>query len=123
MLERYRSPQTCVECKNPRHWPSYPPCTGAPTRAASRGPASPAMALDERTHRLFLGVRAPASMVVLNSDTGQQVAEVGRAGALDGLAFDAAIRGIYTAGGEGFLDFTQQVDADHYLQIARIPTG
>jgi hypothetical protein len=82
-----------------------------------------AIALDEKTHRLFLGVRTPASIVVLNSDTGAVVASVPTAATLDGLSFDAATRRIYTTGGEGFLDVTQQVDADRYERIARIPTG
>jgi hypothetical protein len=30
---------------------------------------------------------------------------------------------IYTTGGEGFLDVTQQIDADHYRRVLRIPTG
>ena len=82
-----------------------------------------AIAFDEKNHRLFLGVRTPPTIVVLNSDTGAKVAEVPTAGTLDGLSFDRATRRIYTTGGEGFLDVTQQVDADHYRQIARIPTG
>ena len=82
-----------------------------------------AIALDEKSHRLFLGVRSPPSIVVLDSDTGKTVASVTTVGTLDGLSFDAATRRIYTTGGEGFLDVTQQIDADHYRQIARIPTG
>lgn len=82
-----------------------------------------ALALDEKTHRLFLGVRTPPSIVVLNSDTGAPAANVPTAATLDGLSFDAATRRIYTTGGEGFLDVTQQIDADHYRQVARIPTG
>jgi DNA-binding beta-propeller fold protein YncE len=82
-----------------------------------------AIALDDKNHRLFLGVRTPPSIVVLNSDTGEKVAEVATVGTLDGLSFDRATRRIYTTGGEGFLDVTQQVDANHYRQIARIPTG
>lgn len=82
-----------------------------------------AIALDERDHRLFLGVRTPPSIVILNSDTGEKVAEVPTAATLDGLSFDVATRRIYTTGGEGYLDVTQQLDANHYRQIARIPTG
>ena len=82
-----------------------------------------AIALDEKSHRLFLGVRNPPSIVVLNSDTGVKVASVVTAGTLDGLSFDSTTRRIYTTGGEGFLDVTQQIDADHYRQIAHIPTG
>jgi DNA-binding beta-propeller fold protein YncE len=82
-----------------------------------------AIALDEKTHRLFLGVRTPPNIVVLNSDTGATVASVPTVATLDGLSFDAATRRIYTTGGEGYLDVTQQVDADHYRRIARIATG
>jgi DNA-binding beta-propeller fold protein YncE len=82
-----------------------------------------AIALDEKGHRLFLGVRTPASIVVLDSDSGAVVASVPTVATLDGLAFDSATRRIYTSGGEGFVDVTQQIDADHYEHIARIPTG
>jgi DNA-binding beta-propeller fold protein YncE len=82
-----------------------------------------ALDLDERSHRLFLGVRTPASIVVLNSDSGAVVASVPTVATLDGLCFDAVTRRIYTTGGEGFVDVTQQIDADHYERIAHIPTG
>ena len=82
-----------------------------------------AIGLDEKRHRLFLGVRTPASIVVLDSDSGVVVASVPTVATLDGLSFDAATRRIYTSGGEGFVDVTQQLDADHYERIARIPTG
>jgi len=82
-----------------------------------------AIALDEKSHRLFLGVRTPASIVVLDSDSGAVVASVPTVATLDGLSFDVATRRIYTSGGEGFVDVTQQIDADHYERIARILTG
>jgi hypothetical protein len=82
-----------------------------------------ALDLDEMSHRLFLGVRTPASIVVLDSDSGAMVVSVPTVGMLDGLWFDAATRRIYTTGGEGFVDVTQQIDADHYEPVAHIPTG
>jgi len=82
-----------------------------------------ALDLDAKNHRLFIGVRIPASVVVLDSNTGDVVASIPAVGTLDGLAYDAATRRIYTTGGEGFVDVTQQIDADHYERIARIPTG
>jgi hypothetical protein len=82
-----------------------------------------AIDLDEKTHRLFLGVRLPASVVVLDSKSGSVVASIETVAMLDGLSFDSATRRIYTSGGEGFVDVTQQKDADHYERIARIPTG
>jgi hypothetical protein len=82
-----------------------------------------AIALDEKGHRLFLGVRTPASIVVLDSDSGAVIAAVPTVATLDGLSFDSATRRIYTSGGEGFVDVTQQIDANHYERIARISTG
>jgi DNA-binding beta-propeller fold protein YncE len=82
-----------------------------------------ALALDEKNHRLFLGVRTPASIVVLDSASGAVVASVPTVATLDGLSFDSSTRRIYTSGGEGFVDVTQQIDADHYERIARVPTG
>jgi DNA-binding beta-propeller fold protein YncE len=82
-----------------------------------------AIALDETNHRLFLGVRNPASVVVLDSNSGAVVASVPTVGTLDGLSFDPAAHRIYTSGGEGFVDVTQQIDPDHYERIARLATG
>jgi len=82
-----------------------------------------ALDLDAKNHRLFLGVRNPASVVVLDSNSGAVVASIPTAATLDGLFYDPATRRIYTTGGEGFVDVTQQIDADHYERIARIPTG
>jgi DNA-binding beta-propeller fold protein YncE len=82
-----------------------------------------ALDLDEKDHRLFLGVRTPASVVVLDANSGAVVASIPTVATLDGLSYDPATRRIYTTGGEGFVDVTQQFDADHYERIARIPTG
>jgi DNA-binding beta-propeller fold protein YncE len=82
-----------------------------------------ALDLDAKNHRLFLGVRTPPSIVVLDSDTGRVVATVPTVATLDGLSFDAATRRIYASGGEGFLDVIQQLGPDHYQRVARIPTG
>ncbi len=82
-----------------------------------------ALDLDAKNHRLFLGVRNPASVVVLDSNSGAVVASIPTVATLDGLFYDPATRRIYTTGGEGFVDVTQQIDADHYDRIARMPTG
>jgi hypothetical protein len=82
-----------------------------------------ALDIDEKHHRLFLGVRTPASVVVLDSRDGTVIASIPTVGTLDGLSYDQATRRIYTSGGEGFVDVTRQIDADHYERIARIPTG
>jgi DNA-binding beta-propeller fold protein YncE len=81
------------------------------------------LALDEAPHRLFMGTRTPPRIVVLDSESGQEVASMPTVGTLDGLFFDAASKRLYASGGEGFIDVHQQVDADHYEPVAHIPTG
>jgi DNA-binding beta-propeller fold protein YncE len=82
-----------------------------------------AVDLDEKNHRLFLGVRTPASIVVLDSRSGTLVESIPTVGTLDGLTYDPTTRRIYTSGGEGYVDVTRQIDANHYERMARIPTG
>jgi DNA-binding beta-propeller fold protein YncE len=79
------------------------------------------VALDEANHRLFVGCRQPAQLVVLDTTTGKQVAGVPISADTDDLAYDAAHKRIYIACGEGFLDVVEQHDADHYQLRERIP--
>jgi DNA-binding beta-propeller fold protein YncE len=72
------------------------------------------IALDESNHRLFVGCRRPAQLVVLDTTTGRQVAAVPIAADTDDLAYDPAHKRIYVACGEGSLDVIDQRDADHY---------
>ncbi len=81
------------------------------------------MALDEAHHRLFLGCRAPARMLVLDTETGKQVAAVDIVGDTDDLFYDAAKGRVYVIGGAGFVDAFEQKDPDHYNRIAHIATA
>jgi DNA-binding beta-propeller fold protein YncE len=80
------------------------------------------MALDEAHHRLFIGCRAPARMLVFDTETGQTVASSEIVGDTDDLFFDPARNRIYVIGGQGFIDVLQQKDPDHYERIARYAT-
>src|SRR6266849_6829228 len=80
------------------------------------------MALNEDDHRLFVVTRRPPLVVVLNTDTGKEVARVPVGGSADDVYFDAERKRIYVLGGEGFISAIQQNDADHYALIANIPT-
>jgi hypothetical protein len=82
-----------------------------------------AMALDEENHRLFSITRKTPMMVVLNTDTGAEVARLRAAGECDDVFFDAARKRIYVIGGEGFISVFQENDPDHYSEVARIPSG
>jgi DNA-binding beta-propeller fold protein YncE len=81
------------------------------------------MALDEAHHRLLVGFRSPARLLVINTDTGQTVASVDIVGDTDDLFYDAARRRIYVIGGEGFVDIIGQKDPDHYEQVGRTRTA
>jgi DNA-binding beta-propeller fold protein YncE len=81
------------------------------------------MSLDEEHHRLFVGFRDPARLLVINTETGQTVPPVDIVGDTDDLFYDAEKRRIYVIGGEGFVDVIEQDDADHYQRIDRIKTA
>jgi YVTN family beta-propeller protein len=81
------------------------------------------MAIDAEHHRLLIGCRKPAKLLVLDTETGKTVAAVDCAGDADDLFYDAATKRIYVSGGEGFLSVIWQRDADHYEPIGRIQTA
>jgi len=80
------------------------------------------MALNEDDHRLFVVTRRPPLVIVLNTDTGKEVARVSVGGSADDVYFDVERKRIYVLGGEGFISAIQQTDPDHYALIANIPT-
>jgi len=80
------------------------------------------MALDEADHRLFVVTRKPPQVVVLDAETGSLVASVPCVADSDDVYYDTGRKRIYVLGGEGFVSVIQQVDADHYQPLAKIPT-
>jgi DNA-binding beta-propeller fold protein YncE len=93
------------------HWPL--------TQAAANYP----MALDESHHRLFIGCRQPARILVLDTDSGKMVTESECAGDTDDVFYDAKNKRVYVSGGEGFISVFAQLDADKYKPVAKIPTA
>jgi DNA-binding beta-propeller fold protein YncE len=89
--------------------------------AAARGNFP--MALDEANHRLFVGCREPASLLVYDTRTGKLVTEVGIPGDVDDIFYDRSRRRLYLSCGAGFLAVLRQVDADRYEDAGRIPTA
>jgi DNA-binding beta-propeller fold protein YncE len=81
------------------------------------------MALDETNHRLFVGFRKPARLVVFDTESGKVVADLESPGDADDIFYDAARAQIYISGGEGLIGVVQQQDADHYKTVAKIPTA
>jgi YVTN family beta-propeller protein len=81
------------------------------------------MALDEDHHRLFIGTRSPARLVVIDTESGKQIAALNISGDTDDVFFDQANKRIYVSAGEGTVDVLSQMDADHYEVLAKIATA
>jgi len=83
-------------------------------------------AFDERTHRLFIGTRTPPRMLVVDSQTGKEIANLATVEGMDGVYFDAVHKRISVSGGRGFdagyVFCYQQKDSDHYETIGKIST-
>src|SRR6516165_1964209 len=98
--------------------------TGAVTKWPLKGLwGNYAMALDEENNRLFTITRKTPMMVVLNTETGGEVARLRSAGECDDVFFDASRKRVYVIGGSGVISVFQEVDPNHYELVADVPTG
>jgi hypothetical protein len=62
------------------------------------------MALDEAGHRLFVGRRQPAKLLVFDTESGKEVAGVECSGDTDDVFFDAGSKRVFVSCGAGVLD-------------------
>lgn len=97
--------------------------TGELTKWTLSAKANFPMALDEDDQRLFVVTRRPPFVIVLNSNTGKEIAKVPVGGSCDDVYFDADTKRIYALGSEGFISVVQQNDPDHYSLAANIPSA
>ena len=81
------------------------------------------IALDETNHRLFVGCRVPAKIVVFNSDSGAVVTSFKIGGDVDDIFYDALRHRLYAICGDGSVDVIDQIDRDTYKMSERIPTA
>jgi hypothetical protein len=81
------------------------------------------MALDESNHRLLVGFRAPAKLVVFDTETGKSVADFGSVGDVDDVFYDSTHKLLFVIGGEGYIDIFSQKDADHYQPLTHLATA
>ena len=80
------------------------------------------MALDEANHRLFVGCRKPAHLVVFDTASDKPVADLAISGDTDDVFVDAKHKRIYISCGEGFIDIIGQAGRDNYETLGKIPT-
>jgi hypothetical protein len=81
------------------------------------------MALDEASHRLFVGCRRPAKVLVYDTTSGKESGSFDIVGDTDDLFYDAARKRLYVSGGEGYLDVFQEQEANRFARTAHIATA
>src|SRR5262249_51690852 len=93
------------------------------TWPVSTAAANYPMALDEANHRVFIGCRRPAKVLVFDTGSGKETSAFDIVGDTDDLFYDAARKRVYVTGVEGFIDVVQDQGGDKFSRIARIPTA
>jgi protein-tyrosine-phosphatase len=81
------------------------------------------MALDEANHRLFVGCRRPAKVLVFDTTTGKETASFDIVGDTDDLFYDASRKRVYVSGGEGFVDVVEDRGGNRFERIAHLATA
>jgi DNA-binding beta-propeller fold protein YncE len=81
------------------------------------------MALDESNHRLFIGCRRPAKVLMYDTTTGKESGSFDIVGDTDDLFYDASRKRLYVTGGEGFLDVFQEQEANRFARVAHVATA
>lgn len=90
------------------------------TAAASNFP----MALDEEGHRLFVGCRRPAKVLIYDTSSGKMIGSLDIVGDTDDLFYDRERKRLYVSGGAGFIDVFQQQPQGSaaFTRLAHVPT-
>ncbi len=81
------------------------------------------MALDEEGHRLFVGCRQPARILIYETPSGKHVGTIDISGDTDDLFYDAARKRFYVSCGEGFIDVFQQQAGGQFERTAHVATA
>jgi YVTN family beta-propeller protein len=80
------------------------------------------LSLDEINHRLFIGCRRPAKLLVINTESGKTIASPDSDSDVDDVFYNKAGQQIYMSCGSGHIDVFQQMDSNTYKAIEKTPT-
>jgi len=80
------------------------------------------MAYDQVQHRIIVGYRLPARLVIYDSETGRELFSAAMVGDVDDLYWDSAAKQIFVSGGGGAVNIFKQNGEESYKQIANINT-
>jgi YVTN family beta-propeller protein len=78
------------------------------------------MALDSKNHRLFIGFRNPAKLLVINSENGYTVTQLDIDSDTDDVFYDNSSNQIFLSCGGGYINIVNQIDKDNYKTFSRI---
>ncbi len=81
------------------------------------------MALDSAGHRLFVGTRKPAKLLILDTESGKLLQTLNIDDTTDDVFYYAPRGFIYVSCGAGFLNTIQRKDTSEYASWGRIPTA
>jgi hypothetical protein len=81
------------------------------------------MALDESNHRVFVGCRRPAKVLVYDTSAGKEAGSFDIVGDTDDLFYDSSRKRLYVSGGEGYLDVFEEPQAHRFARVAHIATA
>lgn len=78
------------------------------------------MALDANNHRMFVGCRNPAKLLVINSESGNIITQIDIDSDTDDVFYDNTSKQIYVSCGGGYVDVIKQNGPDKYEVTSRI---
>lgn len=81
------------------------------------------MALDVQGHRLYVGARSPAVLLVYDTESGNIVSRVPIGGDADDIFFDAQHARVYVICGAGRVDVIRQESPDKYVAEESVETS
>jgi len=88
------------------------------TAASSNFP----MALDVDNNRLFIGCRNPATLRVVNTQTGKNISSLNCSGDVDDVFYNAKDSLVFLSAGKGFIDVFKTEEKDELIKIDHIVT-
>jgi DNA-binding beta-propeller fold protein YncE len=80
------------------------------------------LALDEANQRIFVGCRNKPLLVVMDRESGKEIAGVEIPKEVDDVWYDAKRKKVYASCGEGFIAIIRQNDGDHYELQEKVQT-
>jgi DNA-binding beta-propeller fold protein YncE len=81
------------------------------------------MALDEANHRMFVGCRQPARVLVYDTTSGKEIGGADVVADTDDLFYDARRQRLYVSGGGGFIDAFDATGPATLVLVARVKTA